>query len=77
MLVQFTDRPKINCAYSIFSGKFKDPASLADYQYVLLDGQWRSYEALSQIPLWETVRTSKVYRVVFAENNVFLLERIP
>jgi uncharacterized membrane protein len=77
MLASFSDRPKINSAYSIFSGKFKDPSRLSEYQYVLLDGQWRSYEALGQVPLWETVRTSKVYRVVFAENNVLLLERTP
>ena len=77
MLAQFSNRPKINSAYSIFTGKFKNPTRLSDYQYVLLDGQWRSYEALGQVPLWETVRTSKVYRVVFAENNVLLLERTP
>jgi len=77
MLAQFSDRPKVNSAYSIYMGKFKNPADLANYQYVLLDGQWRNYEALGQIPLWETVRTSQVYRVVFSENNVLLLERTP
>jgi hypothetical protein len=75
-LAHFSDRPKVNSAYSILVGKFKDPAQLADYDYVLLDGHWRTGEAFAQGPLYEAVKSNPSYRPVFAENNVLLLRRV-
>ncbi len=76
MLVQFVDRPKINSAYSIFVGKFKNPAQLADYDYILLDGNWRVGEAYGQVPLYQAVKNDPAYQPVFVENNVLLLRHV-
>jgi len=76
MLAQFANRPKINSAYSIFAGKFKDPSRLAEYEYVLLDGQWRGGEAYGQVLLYEAIKNDPAYRPVFMENNVLLLRRL-
>ena len=77
MLAHFSNRPKVNSAYSIFLGSFKDPRQLTDYEYLVLDGNWRSYEALGQQPLVEALRARNDYRLILNENNVFLLQRIP
>ena len=75
-LARFSDRPKINCAYSIFVGKFKNPAQLAEYDYILLDGHWRSDDAFAQVPLYDAVKNNPAYQPVFSENNVLLLRRL-
>ena len=77
MLAHFSNRTKVNSAYSIFLGSFKDPRQLTDYEYLVLDGNWRSYEALGQQPLVEALRARNDYRLILNENNVFLLQRIP
>ncbi len=75
MLAHLSDRPKINTGYSIFVVN-KKPEMLAEYEYVVLDGNWRAYEAIGQAPLWETIRTNRAYEVVFAKNDVVLLHRV-
>jgi len=75
-LARFSDRPKVNSAYSILVGKFKNPAQLAEYDYVLLDGHWHTGEAFAQVPLYNVVKNNPAYQPVFMENNVLLLRRI-
>ena len=75
-LANFSNRSKVNSAYSIFIGKFKNPAQLAEYDYVLLDGHWRTGEAFAQWPLYNAVKSNPLYQPVFVENNVLLLRRI-
>jgi uncharacterized membrane protein len=76
MLAHFSNRPKINTGYSLFVGSLKDPARLADYDYILLDGNWRVGEAYGQIPLYQAVKNDPAYQPVFMENNVLLLRRV-
>jgi uncharacterized membrane protein len=75
-LAQFSDRRKVNSAYSILFGKFKDLSQLDQYDYVLLDGHWQTGEAFAQEALYEAVRANHGYQPVFLENNVLLLRRI-
>jgi uncharacterized membrane protein len=74
MIAHFSNRPRINTAYSIFVAN-KTPEELTRYDYVVLDGNWRAYEAIGQVPLVEALRSKPAYQVVFMENNVAVLRR--
>lgn len=75
-LAHFSDRPKVTSAYSILVGKFKNPAELADYDYLLLDANWRTGEAFAQGALYQIVQNNPHYQPVFIENDVILLRRV-
>jgi uncharacterized membrane protein len=75
MLAEFTNRPKVDSAYTVFI-VHRDPAELLDYNYVVIDGNWRGYEAMGQGPLVETINSTHAYRVLFMENNIALLRRV-
>ncbi|HUK82067.1 MAG TPA: DUF2079 domain-containing protein [Verrucomicrobiae bacterium] len=76
LLAHFSNRPKITTASTILGWGDKNPQKMLTYDYIVLDGNWRSYDALSQRQLFEMLQKSGTHRVVFAENNVALLERV-
>jgi hypothetical protein len=76
MLAHFSNRPKINTGYSVLTVSREDSTQLPQYDYVLLDGNWRVGEAYGQIPLYQAVKNNPAYQPVFMENNVLLLRHV-
>jgi uncharacterized membrane protein len=74
MLAHLSDRSKVNSAYSIFV-VHNTPEQLFDYEYLILDGNWRAYEAIGQRPLVAALQTNQAYRLILNEDNVFVLRR--
>jgi uncharacterized membrane protein len=75
MLAEFSNRPKLTSAYTMLI-VHKNSDWLSDFDYVVLDGNWRNYEAIGQVPMYELLRTSTVHRAIFFENNTIVFERI-
>jgi hypothetical protein len=75
-LAHFSNHPKVNSAYSIFYGGSKGKQQLDEFDYVLLDGNWRTGEAFAQGALYDAVKNDPSYQPVLMENNVLLLRRV-
>ena len=79
LLVHFSDRHRINSAYSLLV-THKDADKVKDYEYIILDGNWQAYEAIGQAQLIQWYRQDpefqKRYTVQFVENNVAVLRRV-
>ena len=79
MSAHFANQSKVLSAYSLLVMD-KKPARLTDYDYIILDGNWRAYEAIGQMQLVkllnENPALAKSYRTVMQENNVFVLARV-
>ena len=75
LLAELSNHPRLLNPWTIFNFD-KNPAELNEFDYVIVDGNWRNYSAIAQVPMVQMLRTSQVHRVVFTENNVALLKRI-
>jgi len=79
MLAQFSNRPKVLSAYSLLVQE-KKPERLTDYDFIILDGNWRNYEAIGQMQLVklfnENPSLQQRFRSVFHENNMYVLQQV-
>ena len=75
LLAELSNHPRLLNPWTIFNAD-KNPSELNEFDYVIVDGNWRNYSALAQVPMVQMLRTSQVHRVVFSENNITLLKRV-
>jgi uncharacterized membrane protein len=79
MLAEFSNRPKVLSAYSLLVMD-KKPERLTDYDFIILDGNWRAYEAIGQMQLVklfnENPALQQRFRTVLHEDNVFVLQQV-
>ena len=79
MLAHFADQPKVLSAYSLLVID-KRPERLAEFDYIILDGNWRNYEAIGQVQLVQLFNQEpqwqQRYRTVLNEQNVWVLQRM-
>ncbi len=79
MLAQFSNQPRVDSAYSLLVID-KKPEALTNYDFIILDGNWRAYEAIGQMQLVklfnENPSLQQRFRTVFHENNVFVLQQV-
>lgn len=74
MLAHFSHQRKLTTAYSLIKNQ-GGVEKAADYDVVILDGNWRNIEALSQQPLLEWIQKSGAYDLVLNQNNVFVFQK--
>ncbi len=78
MLAHFANQPKVLSAYSALV-IYKQPELIIDYDYVILDGNWRAYEAIGQAQLVQLLNQNPAlarrFSVVMQENNVYVLRQ--
>ncbi|MEI6083866.1 MAG: DUF2079 domain-containing protein [Verrucomicrobiota bacterium] len=79
MLAHFSHHRAVISAYSLLVID-KKPEQLIDYDYIVLDGNWRNYEAIGQVQLVklfnEDPQWQQRFRTVLQENNVYVLEQV-
>ena len=79
MLAHLADQPKVLSAYSLLVID-KRPERLAEFDYIILDGNWRNYEAIGQVQLVQLFNQNpqwqQRYRTVLHEQNVWVLQRM-
>jgi hypothetical protein len=80
MLAHFSDHRAVISAYSLLVTKNKAPERLPDYDYIVLDGNWRNYEAIGQVALVQQLKKDpelqRRFPVVFQESNVYVLRKV-
>lgn len=79
MSAHFANQPKVLSAYSLLVVD-KKPEQLTDYDFIILDGNWRNYEAIGQMQLVklfnENPSLQQRFRTVLHEDNVFVLQQV-
>ena len=76
LLAHFCNQPAITTASTIMNWGDKKPEKMLSYDYIVIDGNWRDYDARYQGPLVEMLRTNQTHQLLFVENNVALLRRV-
>jgi uncharacterized membrane protein len=79
ILAHIASQPKVLSFYSLLVVD-KTPQRLTEFDYIILDGNWRSFEAIGQMQLVklfnENPTLQQRFRVVLHENNVYLLQQV-
>ena len=79
MSAHFANQPRVLSAYALLL-RDKKPEQLTDYDFIILDGNWRNYEAIGQMQLVnlfnENPSLQQRFRMVFHEDNVYVLQQV-
>ena len=73
MAAHFSGHPRLTLARSILNNG--DINAVGEFAYVVLDGNWRNYDALAQQPVVEWIQKTNLFEMVMREQNVFVLRQ--
>jgi uncharacterized membrane protein len=73
MAAHFSGHPRLTLARSILNNG--DLNAVGAFDYVVLDGNWRNYDALAQQPVVEWIQKTNLFELVLREQNVFVLRQ--
>ena len=73
MVAHFSENPRITMARSILNNG--DINAVGEFDYVILDGNWRNYDALAQQPVVDWIQRTNLFELVWSERNVYVLRR--